>query len=163
MMREIEPDIFLNTYIYHIDDPSSIALVHSNNLASIRAYAKSKGYDSTNGHNLVHYETGTYLSFERVGGAPPGALQPGSNLWYKTYDNDLDLNPSSIHRVAPDGSVQEFEGFHDFVWCNSEEEFRTVNHLIEKEYQEVSLDFLIFGEAELPSGEYRLALMQALV
>lgn len=159
-MKEIEPDIFVNDLAYYIDDNHGQALVHSQNLSSLRAYAKREGYVSGKGYQLVHRQTTKYLSLIKEAGAPPWALQPGSNLWYPP--KHIDYHPQNIHRITARGSVQEFEGFVEFGWRSSHT-MDFAHQLEETEFQEVSVEFLVSGEAEMPSEAYWQALMQVLV
>ena len=155
MLRQIEPDIFENHMLYRLCR-SNHSTVYSSNLDVLRSYSLRRGYSSERGHRVTHQATGEYLSLNKPEPLPGGALQPGSNLWYRGI-------PIPILRVEQLG-VQEWS--ISSGWCISHHTGNTLcraRYLPELEYQEVSLDFLISGAATLPSEEYRKSLVRAFV
>ena len=154
-MKEIEPGIFENQTLYQLsNDDGDDFVYYSNELAILRAFAKRRGYAAEESWKLLHRSSRDELSLLPGGGAPASALQPGSNIWYRPLDE--------IRRVI-EGVVQYF-CYVDLKWDIYDHD--ELSHLLELEFQEVSIDFLFSQEVRLPTYnvlEYGPAVINALI
>lgn len=142
-MKEIAPGIFQNLALYNLygggadetDGLDASHSVYSSDLAALRAFAKLRRYENP---CITHRTSGETLPLVQEDQVAVEFLQSGSGIWY--YPG------VEIRRVFESG-VQHF-CYVDLIWSSYNSDHPS--HLLELEFQEVSLEFLFSKDIEPP-------------